>query len=421
MSQSVTIFATLVASFLGFSLVAAGIVAWAPSFAELISRYAISWRSLATLAVLFALIVPELPPSSRQYVTVATLGLMLLAIPISMGIFLFPRETRDAVEVRPEPAPESSTTLLRRLQTPWSSMATEYQPAALDLVRCAAAAYNTNDELKDAVCQLGFTDHSLLENGSAKAVVMIHGSEAVIAFEGTNGLDDIGDWFANLDKELDLMPEGQVHRGFLRAYNLLADRVRKTLEIRRVSHVWVTGHSLGGAMAVICASELQRQGKVQVRGVVTFGQPLLLAPTCARAVNESLEGRFLRFINEDDIVPCVAPGLRGGGSAVWFKGGKPKFCRPIMRTLSSDNGVAVFDDLEDDGPTPLTDSEFEDEKRRVRARTLPPKPGQPVKAQAMPNATDHKVQRYVDAIRTHFSPLQPPTAAHEDAAHANPK
>lgn len=296
-------------------------------------------------------------------------------------------------------------------------MAAEHQPAALDLVRCAAAAYHTNEELKDTVPQLGFIEYSLLENGSAKAVVMVHGTEAVIAFEGTNGLDDIGDWFANLDKELDHMPEGQVHRGFLRAYSLLADRVRETLETRRVSHVWVTGHSLGGAMAVICASELQRQGKVGVRGVVTFGQPLLLAPSCARVVNESLAGRFLRFINEDDVVPCVAPGLRGGGSAVWFKDGKPKFCRPTMRALASDNGTAVLDEFEDDGPTPLTESEFEEEKRKVRARLLPPKPGQPVKAQAVPNATDHKMNHYVDAIRTHFSLQRLPTAVHEDADH----
>jgi pimeloyl-ACP methyl ester carboxylesterase len=231
---------------------------------------------------------------------------------------------------------------------------------------------------------------------------MIDGAEAVIAFEGTNGLDDIGDWFANIDTSPDSVAEGVVHGGFLDHYNRVADQVLKVLDNHAVSHVWVTGHSLGGAMAVLCAVDLERRGTVTVRGVMTFGQPLLLVPDSARVVNEKLWGRHMRFINEADVVPCVAPGFRGGGSFVWIRDGKLTFGGPTMRALAADDGTIVDDDEEDQGPKPFTESEFEEKKKQVKAQFAPPRPDEPVNAQAMPSTTDHAMERYVDALHTHF-------------------
>jgi hypothetical protein len=155
-------------------------------------------------------------------------------------------------------------------------------------------------------------------------------------------------------------------------------------------------------MAVLCAVDLERRGTVTVRGVMTFGQPLLLVPDCARVVNEKLWGRHMRFINEADVVPCVAPGFRGGGSFVWFQNGKPTYGGPTMRALAADDGTIVEDDEEDQGPKPLTESEFEKKKEQVKAQFAPPQPGEPVNAQAMPSVTDHNMDRYVEAVRAHY-------------------
>ena len=242
---------------------------------------------------------------------------------------------------------------------------------------------------------------------------MIAGEEAVIAFEGTNGFDDIGDWFANLNTSRGDIPEGVVHGGFLGHYNRVADQVRKILDKKAVSHVWITGHSLGGAMAVLCAADLERRGTVTVRGVMTFGQPLLLTLACARVVNETLMGRHLRIVNEADVVPCVAPGFRAGGSLVWVKDGKPQYCPPTMRAFAADDGTVMQDDGEAEGPTPLTEAEFESETQKVKAQFTPAGPDEPIKAQAMPSTTDHNMQRYVEAIQTHYgSPVNgPPSTA----------
>lgn len=394
------IFLPLVAILLCFSVVAAGIVAWFPQIAERISRLVVGWWSPVILAILFLWGIPKLPAPWQQSAKLLTLAAVLVTIPVCFGILFFPTETRDAGDLKPAPTPRESTTLLTRLREPWSSMAAGRLPAVVDLVRCAAAVYQTPEQLRESVAELGFADHVLVVNGPSKGVVMIKDAEAVIAFEGTNGLDDIGDWFANLETSHGRIAQGTVHGGFLRHYNRVADQVQKVLEKNAVSHVWITGHSLGGAMAVLCAADIERRSSVVVRGVMTFGQPLLLVPACARVVNETLAGRHLRIIYEADVVPCVAPGFRGGGSFVWFKGGKPTYGGPIMRARAADDGTIVQDD--EGGPTPLTESEFEEKKKEVKAQLTLPQTGETVKAQAMPSTTDHNMQRYVEAVLAHY-------------------
>jgi hypothetical protein len=129
---------------------------------------------------------------------------------------------------------------------------------------------------------------------------------------------------------------------------------------------------------------------------------LLLVPACARVVNQTLSGRHLRIINEADVVPCVAPGFRGGGSYVWFQDGKPTYGGPTMRAFAAEDGTIVEDDEEAEGPTPLTEAEFKEKKQRVKAQFAPPPPGEPINAQAMPSVTDHNMDHYVEAIRTHY-------------------
>lgn len=396
------IFLTLSAILFGFSLIAASIVAWAPRVAECISRYVISWSSLLALALLLCCGIPKLPAAWQPNARLLTLGALLVTLPICFGILFFPTETRYAVDLKPAPPPKSAPSLLTKLRAPWNSREAENLPAVVDLARCAETAYQTREQMAASIMKLGFSRHEVVKEDSARGVVMIKGDEAVIAFEGTNGVDDLGDWFANIDTSRAQIPEGAVHGGFLRHYRRVADQVRTILAVNKVSHVWITGHSLGGAMAVLCALDLEHRGEVVVRGVMTFGQPLLLVPACARVANETLAGRHLRFINEADVVPCVAPGFRGGGSYVWFQDGKPTYGGPTMRAFAAEDGTIVEDDEEAEGPTPLTEAEFKEKKRQVKAQFAPQPPGEPINAQAMPSVTDHNMDRYVEAIRTHY-------------------
>uniref|UniRef100_A0A1I7Z274 Lipase_3 domain-containing protein n=1 Tax=Steinernema glaseri TaxID=37863 RepID=A0A1I7Z274_9BILA len=93
--------------------------------------------------------------------------------------------------------------------------------------------------------------------------------------------------------------------------------------------VWVTGHSLGGAMASLCAATLAHLGQVDTQKLklMTFGQPRVGDKTYADAVNAQLLYAY-RVVHNRDIVPHVPPevlpdhGLLDGyvhhQSEVWY-------------------------------------------------------------------------------------------------------
>lgn len=95
---------------------------------------------------------------------------------------------------------------------------------------------------------------------------------AVLAFRGTDSLDD---W--RTDSRRELVPrkwcDGRVHRGFAEALSIGWWRVAHLVGLApRGLPLLVTGHSLGGALAVLAAVRLQREG-IPVAHVCTFGQP----------------------------------------------------------------------------------------------------------------------------------------------------
>ncbi len=103
----------------------------------------------------------------------------------------------------------------------------------------------------------------------------------VFVFRGTEGLTEAGrvDWATNSQfqlTEVDLPGLGvvNVHRGFWGALDAIyADMVAHADEHPDVP-IWITGHSLGGAMALLAAARLHVDG-YEVGGVHTFGAPLV--------------------------------------------------------------------------------------------------------------------------------------------------
>ena len=99
----------------------------------------------------------------------------------------------------------------------------------------------------------------------------------VIAFRGTA---DLRNWLTDADCFRALLLEQlngdrcEVHAGFLAAYESIISPL--TAHLRRIvaglRPLFVTGHSLGGALALLAALELKRQG-FNIAQVYTFGQP----------------------------------------------------------------------------------------------------------------------------------------------------
>lgn len=85
--------------------------------------------------------------------------------------------------------------------------------------------------------------------------------------------------------------------------------VRDTLAELRTNgqRVYVTGHSLGGALAMLAGARLYlEEPRLAADGVYTFGQPRTCDRVLAKAYEKGFADRMFRFVNNNDIV-CQLP------------------------------------------------------------------------------------------------------------------
>ncbi len=121
---------------------------------------------------------------------------------------------------------------------------------------------------------------------------------AIVAFRGTvrvgNALTDVETALVRHD----IFP-GLIHFGFARASDAVYPAVRSLLTaLDRKLPIWVTGHSLGGAMASLVSHRLAREG-FPVRAVYTYGSPR----PGDRHFRDAYRLPNYRFVNDNDLVP----------------------------------------------------------------------------------------------------------------------
>jgi triacylglycerol lipase len=135
-----------------------------------------------------------------------------------------------------------------------------------------------------------------------------------IAFVSFRGTSDVEDWLADLDAVPDdYLPVagfGQVHAGFQDAYELVRKSIAANLATATAGcdQILVTGHSLGAALAVLAAPDIDRNmppNKIEPR-LITFAGPRVGLTDFAQSFNAAIESCF-RVVNFLDIVPYVPP------------------------------------------------------------------------------------------------------------------
>ena len=143
----------------------------------------------------------------------------------------------------------------------------------------------------------------------------------VVAFRGTESptsLDGLKDWLLTDAANLLMVPEGRLgtdlaaagvgarfHQGFVTAIGSIWDEIygRVAEEMKKEERpLWITGHSLGGAMALL-AAWLFRRKFLAVHQVYTFGGPMIGNAEAAAAFDRDFGGRIFRYVNLLDPVP----------------------------------------------------------------------------------------------------------------------
>lgn len=156
---------------------------------------------------------------------------------------------------------------------------------------------------------LSGTVHAVLPIAKTEGVVASGHDATILAFAGTDPLS-LANWITDLDART--APNGMAG-GYKRAFEAVLPSVVAIAraQARRGRPLFLTGHSLGGALAVVAAHELQASG-VEVEGVYTFGMPRPGDAGFADTLYRPLLGaRTYRLVYGADIVPTVAPSWMG--------------------------------------------------------------------------------------------------------------
>lgn len=197
---------------------------------------------------------------------------------------------------------------------------------ALVLADCARLAYERGATVNGSLrAQWAFDRVECFSGRSTQAFVGGNDRYLIIAFRGTESWN-LKDWFRNLDAHFAHGPAGRVHHGFLKALNEVwdgPDGLRATiLRFRdREQTLWLGGHSLGGALALLAAARIHLTERLPLNGLYTIGQPRVGDGAFGRALADGLADRYFRFVNNNDVVtrvPAWLYGYRHTGNRLYF-------------------------------------------------------------------------------------------------------
>ena len=141
-----------------------------------------------------------------------------------------------------------------------------------------------------------------LSEGETQCHLVVSPDFAILAFRGTQP-DEWQDVFDDARFEMESWTNGHVHGGFKEAFQRIAPKLTEAVKQHAPNRpLWITGHSLGAALATLAADTLPGTA-----GVYTFGSPLVGDQIFAGRFNQRFTDRSYRYIDDHDAVTHVPP------------------------------------------------------------------------------------------------------------------
>lgn len=230
---------------------------------------------------------------------------------------------------------------------------TDEQRALLrEAVEFSILVYGSLGEVVTALKAEGFGNVLPLDHWGMQGVCFANEERAYVVFRGTASF---ADWC--VDGLCFPGPRTGQHYGFGRGWRALREDVMDWLQLLNQPHLplFLTGHSLGGALAHVAGFDLARQGR-PIAHIVTFGAPKfaylgtgkLYNTQTANLAGETLGTITLNVVNERDLVARVPPrwiGYRDVGRPIQNEGGQWRFTDRVESVLLD----SVFESMDFDG------------------------------------------------------------------------
>jgi len=187
----------------------------------------------------------------------------------------------------------------------------------------------------------------------AAGYMIKHEGMLIVAFRGTE-LDvsdlakiDLRD--AKMDMDFSPVPfsgGGFAHGGGVKSLDSLSDIIA-TLKKAPSDNLFLTGHSLGGMLAILAATRIATETICGIKGVYAFCAPKCVDDTIVDVYNRAIGNVSYCFINEIDLVPRFRfpkpPKLRLPGLKIFLPSGSdtPVFFTLFQRILSAYRGYRL--------------------------------------------------------------------------------
>jgi len=383
---------------------------------NVISTYTIPLLSLGAVLAVLSIVKCEFEKTNRFTLVIIRprplVAILSIALLVCGGVGAFfvvngqPSDKETILEPkRPvEPARPLLEPILR-LKSAWDSEESSDWAAAETLAWISESAYLPPVDADREFRKLGFKRVIPIVASSMIGYVMWEDEVAVIAFRGTDP-GEVSDWLANLHDTSVQTAHGRVHAGFYGAYESLRPQILTICEECSIptSRLWITGHSLGGALAVVCALDLSDDERIGISGVMTFGQPKIAKGDAAEYLESRFAHRYAYFVNHADVVPRVPPGYKHCGSLVWFTDNGIRRTSKINVVFQAPDVTQPMDEV----PPPvdllgMSETEFRELKAKLKTEKeaileIPEGP-QPVMA-TVPFVDDHSMELYLQRVRS---------------------
>ena len=193
--------------------------------------------------------------------------------------------------------------------------------SAAYLCEASALAYLGEEAGKQAFREQLGLEARLFSVDNTQAWLATDDDHVVVAFRGTESpttIDGLKDILLTDAMNLLVVPEGRLghdlaaagvgarfHKGFVDALAEIWPPLSTAIEAEVKADdrpLWLTGHSLGGALALLAAWLLKRKF-IAVEEVCTFGAPMIGNRAACDAFNREFAGKIHRWVNGRDPVP----------------------------------------------------------------------------------------------------------------------
>lgn len=248
----------------------------------------------------------------------------MISIPAVISIIVLgctaPSYTHDALPWGKKPVPVIT---LKNLTPPYKNydylqgnetFGFQYDATGFSLINAwwlaemSTLVYADEEFVRSQLKRVGLNTVKFFDKLSTQCYVASNDKFAIVAFRGSEIWKkrktlDINEAMADLKTDIDIRrvdwPQGgKVHRGFWKALEEVWSDLLPYMRYLESEgcKIWITGHSLGGALAVLSGALYPK-----ARGVYTYGAPWV----GDEKFSANLSTKVFRFVNGEDIVARI--------------------------------------------------------------------------------------------------------------------